>query len=200
MSGEQKRKWAAKFRIKYRDVFHLKQLYKTLYEWLRDKEWKDLNEEISNHFETLYLERTDIYNNREYWIWWRLYNFPEESSNSFFRYRMDVDFHCVYIQDIEILHEGKKIQCQKGEVEIKILAFLEYDYAQKWSKHPILTRMKELMIERVMHHDIDNHKKRLYRDAYFFQGAIKKYLLLKGFLPELELESFHPPKTFPSPT
>ena len=199
MSHAEKRKWAAKFRIKYRDVFHLKQFYKTMYEWLRDKEWKDLDENVPNHFETLYLERVDQYNNREYWIWWRLWKFPEEHSNTFFRYRLNIDIHCVYIQDVEIMHEGKKIRCNKGEIEIKILSFLEFDYTGAWSKNKMLAYFRELLQAHILHHTIDDTKKRLYRETYFLQGAIKKYLQLKGFLPELELEQFHPSKAFPSP-
>ena len=104
--------WAAKFRIKYRGIFHMKLLYKTVHEWLKDREWKDMDDKRPDHHEQLYLDRTTAWGQREFWIWWRLFQLP--TGNSFYRYRLNIDYHCVYMQDIEVMHEGKKVNCNKG--------------------------------------------------------------------------------------
>lgn len=186
--------WAAKFRIKYRGIFHMKLLYKTVHEWLKDKEWKDVDEGGLDHHERLYLDRTTPHGQKEYWIWWRMFYLPV--NNSFYRWRMNIDYHCVYIQDIEVMHEGQKVKCNKGEVEMKILSYIEMDYEGTWSNHPTLKFLKDIFTDRIFQTEMDRHRRECYRETFILQGEIKKYLKLIGFLPQLEIQRFHPARTY----
>ncbi len=185
----------AHFRVKYIDVLHLKLFYRYLHEWMKLKRWTCIYEgdetKGSDRHEPFYLQRNDIYQRRIYRIWWRMENFPDRKANRFYRYRMDVDYYCRYIQDIDIMHEGKKIKVQKGQCEVTVRAWVELDYLQAWKKHWLLKHLKDLVTKRVIESILDVKKRELYRDIYEFQGTMKRILRLKGFLPKLDLETWH---------
>ena len=69
------------FRVKYRDVFSLRNLYLMLHEMLLEENWKGADGE-SDHsdIETFYSE--NVYQKgihrggKELWFWWRAEKFP----------------------------------------------------------------------------------------------------------------------------
>ena len=181
---------AADFKLKYRDVFDLKALYRVMDEWLKERDWVDA-EDGKNHYEVFFLERTHAGGDKEFKFWWRPEQIP--SDNSFYKYHLDIDVHCLFMLETEIMREGKKVKADKGQLEIALKAYIELDFEGKWSKHPLIRNFKEIFVKRIMKSDLyEKHKLELYREAYRFSGMIKKYLKMKGFLPELEITPFHP--------
>lgn len=190
----------AKWRVKHRDIFDMKALYKLLHEWIKEKDWIDFQDDsaVGDQHENLYLDKTGLHGDKELWIWWRVWNWPDiRHTNSFFRYHIDFDFHCVYMQDTEVMFRGKKVKTNKGEVELKTWAWIEMDYNGEWSKHPILRFFLEFFNLRIFYNDLLKHKVELYRESFRLQGIVKKFLQLKQFLPEQEVEPFHPSKGIP---
>lgn len=179
-------------RVKYRDVFHLRNLYITLHEYLQHEEWNgmaggDPPFEPHSDIETFYLEKVDQkglhVGGKEMWIWWRLKKKYEGKYNSFIRPRMDIDFRTAYVKDIEVIHQGKKMRIQEGEVEVFIRAWVEADYNNEWENHWFLKRIKKIYLKRLMHQELEKREKELWREAYRFQGIIKNFLNLKQFIP-----------------
>ena len=192
---------ACYFRIKFKDIFNMKQLYEDLKEWLLEHGWSSVDmdgkiEEGKEHFETQYLDRTLPDGAVERWIFWRLQKMPV--SNSYYKWHLDVDFHNVHLADTEVMREGKKINAHKGEVEIKVWSYVEYDFKGEWSKHPILKYFNKLFPNRIFKKDLDEHKKELYREAYTFNAYIKRWMKIYHFLPYEEVTLFHPSKAYPS--
>jgi len=193
---------AAQFRIKHRDIFNMQQLYNLMHEWVKENQWMDTQDDFEGDaHESFYYDKTDLYGNKEIWIWWRLWQFSDgesvDTSNSFYRWRMDIDIHAVHMKETEIMHQGKKLKTDSGEVEIKIWAWIEMDYKGEWSKHPILKFFLDVFNLRIFESELDKHKHELYRVAFNFQNYIKKYLRLRTWLPQYDRQEFHPSQGTP---
>jgi len=192
-------------RVKFKDVFHLKNLYVMMHEYLADEEWagNDIGEfgikakhpyESHADIETLYLEKfcqKGLHQGgKEMWVWWRLAKFPEGKFSAYFKYHLDIDMHMVYMQDMEVVHQGKKMKVQKGEMEIFLRPWIESDIDSKWRKHWLLKHFIDLYEKRVLSQEIEKREKELWREIYRFQGIIKRFLNMRTFIPVPE--PFHP--------
>lgn len=193
---------AAKFRIKWKDIFDAKQFYIALHEWLDEYGWKDPQHGSSpDYHESLYFERLSDQGDKELWIRWRMQKFPDEVENSYYKYHMDFDYHFLYLIPTEVMHEGKKFKknVYKGEVEVWIHAYLQFDYQGAWSKHPVLQYFNKMFPKRIFRKDLyDEKKKELYREAYILQNYIKHWFKLHRFLPHEEMRPFHRSYAFPT--
>jgi len=191
---------AAQFRIKFKDIFNLKEFYLAMHFWLIEYGWSSVDSdgepEKKDFFETLYLERQEAGGAREMWWWWRMQKIPTE--NSYYKYHLDIDFHPLYILPAEVIRDGKKLKANKGEIEIKIWAYLEFDYKGEWSRHPILKLFNQIFPKRIFKKELyEDHKLELYREAYILQNFIKKWFKLKTFLPFEEVTPFYPSYAYP---
>ncbi len=189
------------FRVKYSDVFHLKNLYVMMHEYLTDENWYGAGgpkeQPSSSHadIEKLYMERFHQKalhkGGKELWVWWRLRKNPYLKYQGYYTFHMDVDFHVMYLQDIEIMHQGKKLKVNKGELELffrpKIVRTAD---AEKWSSHWLLKHFQDIYEERIIDAELVKLEKELWREAYRFQGVVKSYLNLRNFIPVPE--PFHP--------
>lgn len=189
------------FKVKYNDVYHLKNLYVMMHEYLTDESWTgesgQLDQPSNTHMdiEKLYMERHHqraIHRGgMELWIWWRLKKQPHLKTQGYYEYRLDIDFHGMYLQKIEIMHQGKKMSVDKGELEIFFRPKLvRTEMGASWGKHWFLKRFQELYEKRIMSQDMDKLEKELWREAYRLQAVVKAYLNLRNFIPVPE--PFHP--------
>lgn len=177
------------FRVKYSDVFSLRNLYIMLHELLLEEGWHG-NEGAADHedIETLYSE--NVYQRgihrggKELWFWWRASKFPEGKYSSYLKNFLDIDAHVVYLQNVEVVHQGKKINAQRGEIELFFRARIESDYGhEKWENHWFLKYMKPIYEKKILLKEIEKREKELYRDVYRVQAKIKQYLQLRTFIP-----------------
>jgi len=186
----------ARWRVKYKDIFNLTQYYKDLHFWLEEYQWKDL-EDGKDHYENLYFEKIDMTGAKEIWIKWRPYKIP--NNNPYYRYWMDFDYHCIGIKDTEVVKDGAKFKAHKGEMELWFTAWMELDYRNQWTNHPILKFFVNLFPGRIFRKEIrEEHKRELYREAYELQNYAKEWFKLKRHLPYDKVPHFHPGQAFPS--
>ena len=188
--------------IIYRDVWVMQYLYRVMHYWLIENGWADLLGNVDHeNMEILYMERRGTHFNpahRELRIWWRLQKKPTFffGGSVYYNYRLDVDFNVIQMTDVEIMKDGQKVRAQHGELRLMINPYIELEtgagseYAGKpWREHPILKYIESYFRARILKRTLEDHKKEVYRDAYRFQGMIKKYLELKTFMPDMEV--FH---------
>ncbi|MBI1936165.1 hypothetical protein HYS31_07015 [Candidatus Woesearchaeota archaeon] len=176
------------FKVKYSDVFSLRNLYLMLHELLQEDGWlgKDNNPDHED-IETLYSE--NVYQRgihrggKEIWFWWRAYKYPEYKYSGYFRNKLEIDAHCVYMQNVEVIHQGKKMNAQKGEIEMFFRPYIELDYQHLWDHHWLLKHFKPLYEKRIMHHELDKREKELWRESYKIQAKVKQFLQLRTFTP-----------------
>jgi len=62
-------------RVKYKDIFDMKQFYEDLHEWTLEYGWKDYEEDL-DRYETYYGERIAQGGAKELWLIWRLQKTP----------------------------------------------------------------------------------------------------------------------------
>lgn len=176
------------FRVKFNDVFSLRNLYIMLHELLLEENWKGADGD-SDHadIETLYSE--NVYQRgihrggKELWFWWRAFKMLEGKHSSYLKNELDIDAHIVYLQTVEVVHQGKKMNVQKAEIEMFFRPRIIADYEDKWEHHKLLKHVKHLYEHRVLHAEIEKREKELWRDAYRISNKIKQYLQLRTFVP-----------------
>lgn len=183
------------FTVKYKDVFHLLNLYTMMHEMLWEEGWNGYEDERWHaDIETLYsvidYQKGIHYGGKELWIWWRVQKNIEGKYSGYFKYLLDIDFHGVYLQDVEVLHEGQKIKVQRGELELFFRPKIEADYRATWHNHWLLKHFQDIYEKRIASFDIERYEKNLWREAYRIQSKIKDFLNLKLFVPTAP--PFHP--------
>lgn len=177
-----------KFKITYAGDFDLKELYKLIHEWLKDNYWEDIQSgKVGDCHEVFYHDRTSPSGRKDIWIWWRLQRF---SGNRYYKYTINVDFLGLGLAKSQIVYKGQKVKCDNGEINVEITAKVHLDYKNEWSKNKLLTSFKNMFPKRIFKADLDSKETELWRESYDLQGTIKKYLHLKGFLAQMEVEPF----------
>ena len=134
----------AEMRVKYKDVFDLKEFYKALREWLQEHNWTATNG--TTFWETYYGERLDMKGTKEIWIRWRL---TRKAVDAPLVYYLDYDWHCLGLTQVEVVKDGNKLKLDKGEAEIKIRAFLEEAYQGDLDKNPLLKPFTKIFASRI---------------------------------------------------
>lgn len=172
--------------VKYEDVFNLKELYKFCHDILVSKGYA--SEKRDEYMERFYLERLSQKGDKEIWVWWRTNRAP--GGSIYFLYVLNLDFHVLSMRDVELMLKGRKLKAHKGEVEILINGYIELmpGYEPKgW-----MSVFAEFFRRYIYRAQIEAHKRTFRAEIDEIQDAIKRFLELKGFLPETEL--FVPPK------
>jgi len=176
------------FRVKYNDVFSLRNLYIMLHEMLLEEGWTGKEGDPGHEdIETFYSE--NVYQKgihrggKELWFWWRAQKFPEGKFSGYIKNFLDIDAHIVYLQNVEVVHQGKKMNAQKGEIELFFRAKIVTDYNNEWEKNKFLKYVKPIYEKRIIHTELEKREKELWRDAYRIQSKLKQYLQLRTFVP-----------------
>lgn len=204
-------------RIKFQGMFHLMHFYRMMREHLKDKEYvatmttessgmpakkpakggvaeEETGKTDEKYMETYYSERisTDPNQGRSIWVWWRLSK--DDWKNKYYRYRLNMDFHCRFIRDVEIMHEGRKVKTQQGEIEVIMRSDLLCDAHNKWETHWFLKHFHKFFYNRLWRLERDNKRQLLIDEVEFFANTIKKYFGLKTYdtpYDKVEKESFY---------
>jgi hypothetical protein len=177
-------KLIVKFELEHEDVFHLKNLYKRIYEWMVDEGFVAAENPYAidgagdTYYETLYWERTKPNDTQEHHIWWRGIDLPR--GNHYYRYFLKVDYQTLNCKKIEIMHKGQKFGTHKCDVILRIEAWLQLDYRQDWNKNPVTRFFERWFKERFYLADWKKYKDDLYLEAYRLNSAIKQYLEFKA--------------------
>ena len=176
------------FKVKYNDVFSLRNLYIMLHELLLEENWLGPDSDPDHtDIETLYSE--NVYQKavhrggKEMWFWWRAQKFLEGKYSGYIQNKLDIDAHVVYLETLEAVHQGKKVNVQKGEIEMFFWAKMILDDKDEWDKNWFLKYMKHIYEKRLIHVELEKREKELWRDVYRIQGKVKQYLELRTFIP-----------------
>ncbi|MBI2647478.1 hypothetical protein HYW99_03290 [Candidatus Woesearchaeota archaeon] len=176
------------FRVKYREIFSLRNFYIMLHQLLLEEGWLGRDGERDHaDIETLYSE--NVYQGgihrggKELWFWWRTSKFPEGKYSSYIKNFLDIDAHVVYLQNVEVVHQGKKMTAQNGELEVFFRAKIETDYNNRWENHKFLKYIKPIYEKRILHKEIEKREKELWRDAYRIHAKLKQFFQLRTFVP-----------------
>jgi hypothetical protein len=188
-------------KIKFKDIFDLKEFYKALHLWLDEYGWHghslskngDLRAD-SDHFEIYYREKISDGGVREMDILWRM--FRNSPSSNWLRQHLNFKFKVLGMTSTDVIRDGEKFKVNKGEVEISVSAWIEKTYVPQFEKYPILKPFLQIFDKRV--YEIQEKEKELYQEIYVLLNFIKQWFKLKRYLPYEETKSFYPSKAWPS--
>jgi hypothetical protein len=178
--------YVGEFEIEHEDIYHLKNLYKLVYDWFQIYDFVSL--ENDDKPETLYLQRVLQDGKLEHHIWWRFHKVPNK--NDYFKYFIKFDYQTLNMGKTDITARGQKISTNKGDVIIRCKAYLMLDYKHQWRRHPILKHIHNWYIKRIYKKQIDYLKTDLWVTLYKLQDVIKQYMKLKN--PYELTKPFHP--------
>jgi len=185
--GDERDVLVAKFEVEFEETFHFKNLYKLIKEWLDVEQFEDIDGGQPEH---LYFERVTATGSKEYHIWWRTMLIPYK--NSYYRYFLKIDYQGLNMKSSEVMQQGMKFKTDKGDLIIRVDAWLQLDYNNQWKDHPILKHFDSWYRRRIYKNKIELLKVDFYKIAYRLNNTIKQYLKLKTSydMPK----PFHPEK------
>ncbi|MBU1203622.1 MAG: hypothetical protein KKG60_00960 [Nanoarchaeota archaeon] len=156
-------------KLKWKGMLDLDLLYKEIKRWLEDKGF--FKEQTS---EKKYTERKYPGGIKNVYINWK----NENKVSDYFRYHIDVDFLLLGISDVELqLPDGNKKKVQKGDFEIKIMAYVQTG-SEEWDKMKALEKMYYNLIIR---RRLEAYQRDLYDKTYKFQVMIKDFFIKGEF-------------------
>ena len=154
-------------KIEHKGVFDLKDLYNTMYDWLKrkgyawaEKEYKD--SQIAPGAKQIEIE-------------WE----ATKEIDDYMQFVLTLNLMFV-VQDVEVEKEGIKVKAQSGNVSIKISALVLKDYGGKWEK-PISSLLREFYDKYIIGKRIESLERDLYEEGTDLINEIKSFLNLHKY-------------------
>jgi len=176
-----------KFEIDVDNTFHLKNLYKTIFEWATMEGFSTADGKGAP--ESLYWERRHPNGLTEHHIWWRFVRVPDK--NQYYRYFLKIDYQSLAMSKAEVMYSGKKVGSNKGELILRVQGWMQIDYQDKWKNNPVTKFFNTTFKNRVYKQQIDFFKTELKDTCDRLRNTVKTYLKLeqpikpqKPFMPE----------------
>lgn len=158
---------ALRARVKFKGVFDLDGLYKTMYNWFEAKQYE--------FHETLYKSKPP-----ELELTWR----AERKKTGYIREVVNVYFH-LFGSEVEAVKKGVKQRLMKGRMLIDFWGVIETDYPsitneRKWTS-AWQRRLQRFYNEYIIKKEMDLiHTDTLYYEIYQLHDVVKNYLDLEA--------------------
>jgi len=156
-----------KGKVKNTGPFDFKEFYKFLYEWLLHKEYWVVERE--------YTEK-QAQNGKEIVVKWD----ASRRISDYFRFMFKIEFRLFGIKKVEVEYEGKKMELDKGLMELHFQCILEKDYEQRWETSPFMKWLRTTYDRYVIRARIEDYEDRIFEEADEFLGQAKAFLAHSG--------------------
>jgi len=154
-------------RVVHTGIFDFKELYKFLYEWLKDYQYliieKKYSEKIKSDGKEIEVE------------WMNL-----RKISDYFRFRIRMITRVIRMVSVEVQEEGVKTTKDKGEIEIKFEAYLEKDYENRWEENAIFKFLRGMYDKYIIKSRIEFYEDKLKDETDEYINQIKAFLVLAG--------------------
>lgn len=171
--------------IEHVDVFHLKNLYKNLHEWLIENEYVSFDKHEDEKYETLYFQKKLDDGNSEHHIWWRAQKKPRD--NDYLKYVILLDYQTLFISKRKISYKGQQISTNHGDIILRCKAYIMLDYKRDWRDHWFLRIIQRWFWKTLFRDQWLMHKETLWNESYSLQNRAKQFLELKSGSEQPEL-------------
>ena len=138
------------------------ELYDLAFSWLKSSGYK-LKEDLYN-------EKLSS-NGKEVIIKWT----AEKKVTDYFKFQILMDWHILGMKDAEVEVDGKKVNTNKGEVEIKFKANIIKDYEKRWEDKPLWKFLRGIYEKYIIREtveefedDLENETKEMIQDLKAF--------------------------------
>lgn len=154
-------------KIEHKGVFDLKELYNTMYDWLKRKGYAWAEKE--------YKDSQSAPGSRQIEIEWE----ATKAIDDYVQFVLAINFMFI-VQDVDVEKEGIKVKAQSGMASIKISAIILKDYAGKWEK-PISGLLREFYDKYIIRGRIESLEKDLYGEGTDLINEVKSFLNLHTY-------------------
>ncbi|MBI2056957.1 hypothetical protein HYT91_01755 [Candidatus Pacearchaeota archaeon] len=155
-------------KMKYDGIFSFSGFYKFCYDYLTE----ELGFAVA---ESKYAEKI-MGDAKEIRIEWE----GERKVTDYFKNVIKVEFLIMGLKNVEVQREGKKIQTNKGVVEIKTKGIIVSDYEGKYDTSPNLRFFRGVYEKWIIPSTIEQIEDKLVSHCDGFLGEAKAYLDLEG--------------------
>jgi hypothetical protein len=153
--------------VKHIGYWNFKKVYDFSFEWFKDEKY--------DIYEEKYDERLGE-KGKEVIIKWKC----EKKISDYFRNVIELKWHILNMEKVEIERDGEKEKTNKGEIKITITADLERDYEENWEKKASWKFLRGIYDKYIMRTTMDQYEERLGEKAASFFSQLKSYLQLEG--------------------
>jgi len=154
-------------KIKQTSVFDFKEFYKFCYTWLADEEY-DITENT-------YSEKVTA-TGKEVEIDWA----AERKVSDYFKFVIKVNWRILGMVDVEVQKNNTKVKMNKGQVEVKVSAYIQKDYENRWEKNPFLKFLRGVYDKWIIKERIKQYETKIFGEADEFVSQAKGFLDLEG--------------------
>lgn len=179
------------FEIFHKDVFHMKNLYKMVHDWLVENNFVSSNPVAGrDHYEIMYYEKQHTPEMSEHFIWWRAQKEPDGSN--YIKFYIKIDFQTLALKSVNLQKDGNQIAANKGEVIIRGTAYMSLDYKRYFKDNALLNLFHNRFKTKWRKKMIDAYENELWLKMYELQSTIKQFLKLKN--PRQVKKAYYPEK------
>jgi hypothetical protein len=154
-------------KVKHVGIFDFKNTYNFIYEWLRNNEYfveeKAYTEKITPTGKELEIE----------WVAFR-------KISDYFRFVLKFRWLILGMTDVEVNKDGVKVKMNKGSFEVKIIAYLEKDYENRWIATAFSKFLRGLYDKYIIKSRIQQYEDKVAGELTDLVAQIKAYLALEG--------------------
>ena len=154
--------------IKYKGIFSFSDFYNFCYKWLTE-------ETGLNVFEKKYSEELNGDSKKIKVEWVGMKRFTD-----YFRFEGEVVFDVLGLTKVEITQNGKKIETNKGSVEVKMKGIIAKDYDGKFETTAFKKFLRSIYEKWVIPSRIEEFQGKVIKDYDEFLSQAKSYLDLEG--------------------
>ncbi len=151
--------------IKFNGVVDMNELYRQMKLWLEDKGYAK-----ESTLEKRYVERIKP-NGKQLEILWQ----AEKSGGDYFKYKLEIKFILMGVNEIEVQKEEGKVKLLKGNFQIYITGYVE-EGSDDWDSLGFLNKIYYNLFQRKK---LDSVMGDFYSKIYSFHTYIKNFLEIR---------------------
>ncbi|SRR3989344_5565600 len=157
-----------KEKVKYAGYGDLKKIYSYAYDWLKQEDYKVVEEQYNEKVKG---------NTKELEIIWK----ATKEITDYFRIKIDFKWKIYGMEDVEVEIDGKKKKMNKfGELGIEMKGMLVKDYYSHWNRSTTAKFFKEIYDKYVIPGRTKELRDRVEKDVQDFKEEMKALLELTG--------------------
>ncbi len=154
-------------KIKHSGLFSFSEIYSFIYTLLTDLEY--------SVEEKTYGEKTKG-DQKELDVNW----VAKRKISDYFRYQITLNLKTYRMTNAEGVKDGVKVSMNKGDFEVKFVAFLEKDYENRWENNAFIKFLRGLYEKYVIKSTIENYQAQLESEFNEITNQTKAYMDLLG--------------------
>jgi len=157
----------AEGKINHDGIFDYKEVYRFMYTWLTDF---DYFVEEKTYTEKAKPEGKEV---EIHWI-------ARRKISDYFRFILKIDWNIFGMTSVEVVKDNIKVKANKGRLEIKVTAFLEKDYENRWENTAFVRFLRGMYDRFIIRNRIEDYEDKIAEELDEIVSQTKGFLALEG--------------------